>query len=72
MCGAEYSVLGMETESVIERFVTQIPHRFTVETKGNVFIYDVLGLECKAFKILSGSYFDIYAEFTNEIVLYIK
>lgn len=36
MCGAEYSVLGMETESVIERFVTQIPHRFTVETKGNV------------------------------------
>ena len=36
MCGAEYSVLGMEAESVIERFITQIPHRFTAETKGNV------------------------------------
>lgn len=36
MCGAEYSVLGMEVESVIERFLTQIPHRFTVEIKGNV------------------------------------
>ena len=36
MCGAEYSVLGMEAESVIERFITQIPHRFTVETKGNI------------------------------------
>lgn len=36
MCGAEYSVLGMEVESVIERFITQIPYRFTVETKGNI------------------------------------
>lgn len=36
MCGAEYSVLGMEVDSIVERFVTQIPHRFTVETKGNV------------------------------------
>ncbi len=36
MCGAEYSVLGMEVESIIERFITQIPHRFTVETKGNI------------------------------------
>lgn len=36
MCGAEYSVLGMEAESVIERFLTQVPYRFMVETKGDV------------------------------------
>lgn len=37
MCGAEYSILGMEVKSIIERFVTQIPsYRFTVETKGNI------------------------------------
>ena len=41
-------------------------------TKGKLFIYDVSGLECKAFETLSGSYFDIYAEYTNEISLYIK
>lgn len=42
------------------------------ETKGKLYIYDVLGLECKAFKLLSGSYFDIYIEFTNEITMYIR
>jgi len=42
------------------------------ETKGKLFIYDVLGLECKAFKQLTGSYFKLYAEFTNELVFYIK
>ena len=36
MCGAECSVLGMEAGNIIERFITQIPHRFTVETKGNI------------------------------------
>jgi single-stranded DNA-specific DHH superfamily exonuclease len=41
-------------------------------TKGKLFIYDVLGMECKAFKPLTGEYFDIYAEYTNEIELFIK
>ena len=41
-------------------------------TKGKIFIYDVLGLECKAFKPLSGEYFDIYIEYTNEINMYIR
>jgi single-stranded DNA-specific DHH superfamily exonuclease len=41
-------------------------------TKGKLFIYDVLGMECKAFKPLTGEYFDIYAEYTNEIELFIR
>ena len=41
-------------------------------TIGKLFIYDVLGMECKAFKLLSGEYFNIYAEYTNEITLFIK
>ena len=41
-------------------------------TKGKLFLYDVFGIECKAFKPLSGNYFDIYAEYTNEINMYIK
>ena len=42
------------------------------ETKGKLYIYNVLGLECKAFKQLSGNYFKIYLEFTNELNAYIK
>lgn len=42
------------------------------DTKGKLFIYDVLGLECKAFKPLSGEYFDVYIEYTNEINMYIR
>lgn len=42
------------------------------ENKGKVFTYSVLGMECKAFKALSGSYFDVYPEFTNELSLFIK
>ena len=41
-------------------------------TQGKLFIYDVLGMECKAFKPLVGEYFDIYIEYTNEINMYIK
>lgn len=37
-----------------------------------VFIYDVLGFECKAFKPLSGEYFDIYMELAAEVNMYIK
>lgn len=40
--------------------------------KGKLFYYDVLGLECKAFNRLSGNYFDIYIEYTNEINMYIR
>jgi single-stranded DNA-specific DHH superfamily exonuclease len=43
-----------------------------IDSKGKLFFYDVLGLKCKAFKPLSGSYFDIYIEYSNEINMYIK
>lgn len=42
------------------------------ETKGKLFIYDVLGTECKAFEALSNNYFNIYIEYTNEITMYIR
>lgn len=32
MCGAVHSMIGMEKESVIERFISQMPTRFHVET----------------------------------------
>lgn len=36
MCGAYNSILGMEVESIIDKFVTNMPHRFKVETKGDI------------------------------------
>lgn len=42
------------------------------EIRGKLFLYDVLGLECKAFKQLSGEYFKVYLEYTNELSAYIK
>lgn len=41
-------------------------------TKGKLFIYDVLGMECKAFSLLEGNYFNVYAEYTNEINMFIR
>ena len=41
-------------------------------TKGKLFIYDVLGMECKAFSLLEGKYFNVYAEYTNEINMFIR
>lgn len=41
-------------------------------TRGKLFIYDVLGMECKAFHLLNGKYFNIYAEYTNEINMFIR
>lgn len=41
-------------------------------TKGKLFFYDVLGMECKAFKILTGEYLEIYPEYTNEVNIYIR
>ena len=41
-------------------------------TIGKLYIYNVLGIECKAFNILKGKYFNIYAEYSNEITFYIR
>lgn len=52
----------------------KVPARDVIlkEIKGKLYIYDVLGLECKAFKQLSGEYFKLYLEYTNELNSYIK
>jgi single-stranded DNA-specific DHH superfamily exonuclease len=41
-------------------------------TQGKLYLYDVLGLECKAFEPLQGNYFDIYMELNKEIDMYIR
>lgn len=41
-------------------------------TQGKVLTYDVLGLKCKSFNPLSGEYFDVYMEHTNELSIYIR
>lgn len=35
-------------------------------------VYTVFGMDCKAFKPLSGDYFDIYLEYTREVEAYIR
>jgi hypothetical protein len=42
MCGALHSVLGMETERVIERFLTQMPNRFDPVESGPAVFNSVL------------------------------
>ena len=42
------------------------------DTKGKIYIYDILGLKCKAFKPISDKILNIYAEYSTEIDLYIK
>lgn len=42
MCGALHSVLGMNTERVIERFLTQMPNRFDPVEKGPAVFNSVL------------------------------
>jgi metallophosphoesterase (TIGR00282 family) len=42
MVGALHSVLGMETKSVIERFLTQLPNRFKPSEKGPAIFNSVL------------------------------
>jgi hypothetical protein len=42
MCGALHSVLGMDTERVIERFLTQTPNRFDPVEKGPAVFNSVL------------------------------
>lgn len=43
-----------------------------VEMKGLVFIYEVLGLKCRAFEQLKTKYANIYVEYSGSIDLYIK
>lgn len=42
------------------------------ETKGKVFIYEAYGIECKAFNVMHGKYFDIYLEYSNEICAFLR
>lgn len=43
-----------------------------IQQKGKLYIYDVLGLECKAFKPIDKSVVNIYVEYSRQIDCYIK
>lgn len=43
-----------------------------VEKRGQLFIYNILGLECKAFKEIEEGIINIYAEFSKTIEFYVK
>ena len=43
-----------------------------IETRGKVYIYNVLGLICKAFKEIDTPMINIYAEYSRSLELYIK
>lgn len=66
--------LGNSKVSSTDEVNIKIPANNIVlkEVKGKLYIYDVLGLECKAFEMLNGKYFKLYIEFTNELNAYIK
>jgi len=42
------------------------------QQRGKLYIYDVYGMECKAFEPMVGDYFDIYLEYTNELNAYLR
>lgn len=66
--------LGNSTVDSREIINIKVPARDVLlkEVKGKLYLYNVYGLECKAFKQLSGEYFNLYIEFTNELNMYIK
>ena len=42
------------------------------EVKGQLYIYNILGLQCKAFKPIQKQIIDIYIEFSNQIDCYVR
>lgn len=42
------------------------------EQRGSIYIYDVLGLECKAFEPIVTRYVTVYAEFSNQVDIYVR
>ena len=44
MCGSYDSVIGVDKNAIIQRFLSQMPHRFEVETKGP-FVFNAVYLE---------------------------
>ena len=66
--------IGNSTVDSKDTISIKVPARDVIlkETKGKLYLYNVYGLECKAFKQLSGEYFKLYIEFTNELSMYIK
>lgn len=66
--------LGNSSVSSDEQIVITI-HSSNISLKevvGKLYIYDVLGMECKAFSEVQSEYVNVYAEFGKTIELYIK
>jgi len=42
------------------------------EQRGKLYLYDVMGIECKAFSVLEGDTYQIYPEYGKELNLFLK
>jgi len=55
MVGAVDSIIGMDKNAIIDRFITQMPHKFEVAKKGegifNAALFEIDELTGKALKI---------------------
>lgn len=52
--------------------VTSLNEAILKDTRGKLFIYNVLGIECKAFEELASNRIKIYAEYSTSIDFYVK
>ena len=66
--------MGNSKVSSEEQIMITVPNYDAklVETRGKLYIYDVLGLNCKAFKELTDDIVNIYAEYDKTIEFYAK
>ena len=51
---------------------TSIQEAVLKENKGKIYIYNVLGLECKSFEPLTTDIIKVYVEYSNNIDFYVR
>lgn len=52
--------------------VTALTETKLIETRGKLYIYDIMGLKCKAFTQLTTPLVNIYIEYTKEVEIFAK
>lgn len=69
-----YIALGNSNVNSIDEIDITVPARMVKMKQAHekYYVYDVDGVECRAFETLKGQQFKVYAEYTTEIQLFIK
>ena len=52
--------------------VTSVRNVRMISQRGKLYIYEALGIECKAFEIIESSLVSIYPEYSSEIEVYLR